>query len=101
MTRPPTFTLDSARSSGTEPRWLLTSTSMYLGGAYQMYLFNTNYIFFYVSTIPKYAFGFSGWKEAQNTDDVAGQYFYDGDLVFDAPRLMANLAFQRPVRKGD
>jgi hypothetical protein len=64
-----------------------------LGGAYQMYGFNTNYIFFYVSTIPKYAFGFSGWKEAQNTDDVAGQYFYDGDLVFDAPRLMFNLNF--------
>lgn len=64
-----------------------------LGGAYQMYGFNTNYIFLYVSTIAKYAFGFSGWKEAQNTDDVAGQYFYDGNLVFDASRLMFNLNF--------
>lgn len=64
-----------------------------LGGAYQMYQFNTNYIYLYVSTVPKYQFGFTGWKEAQNTDDVAGQYLMGGNLVFAAPRLMANLAF--------
>ena len=64
-----------------------------LGGAYQMYGFNTNYIFMYVSTVKKYQFGFTGWKEAQNTDDVAGQYLFGGNTVFSAPRLMFNLAF--------
>lgn len=64
-----------------------------LGGAYQMYGFNTNYIYLYVSTVPKYSFGFTGWKEAQSTDDVAGQYLFGGNLVFAAPRLMFNLGF--------
>ena len=64
-----------------------------LGGSYQMYGFNTNYIYLYVSTVPKYQFGFTGWKEAQNTDDVAGQYLFGGNLVFAAPRLMFNLGF--------
>ena len=64
-----------------------------LGGAYQMYGFNTNYIYLYVTTVPKYQFGFTGWKEAQNTDDVAGQYLFGGNMVFAAPRLMFNLAF--------
>ena len=57
-----------------------------------MYGFNTNYIFLYVSTLKKYQFGFTGWKEAQNTDDVAGQYLFGGNTVFSAPRLMFNLA---------
>ena len=64
-----------------------------LGGQYQMYGLNTNYIRMYVSDIPKYQFGFSGWKEAQNTDDVCGQYFFDGNVVVDASRLMFNLNF--------
>lgn len=64
-----------------------------LGGAFQMYGLNTNYIYLYVSTVPKYQWGFTGWKEAQNTDDVAGQYLYGGNLVLSAPRLMFNLAF--------
>ena len=64
-----------------------------LGGPYQMYGFNTNYIYMYVSDVPKYQFGFTGWKEAQNTDDVAGQYLFGGNLVFAAPRLMFNLGF--------
>lgn len=64
-----------------------------LGGSYQMYGLNTNYIYLYVSTVPKYQFGFTGWKEAQNTDDVAGQYLFGGNLVFAAPRLMFNLAY--------
>ena len=58
-----------------------------------MYGLNTNYIRMYVSDIPKYQFGFSGWKEAQNTDDVCGQYFFDGNVVVDASRLMFNLNF--------
>ena len=65
-----------------------------LGGNYTMYGLNTSYIYLYVSDITKYQFGFSGWKEAQNTDDVAGQYFFAGDLIVSAPRLMFRLVYQ-------
>ena len=64
-----------------------------LGGQYTIFGLNTSYIYLYLSTVAKYQFGFSGWKEAQNTDDVAGQYQFGGNLVVAAPRLMFNLAF--------
>ena len=48
---------------------------------------NTKYIQFWISTLPKYQFGFTGFKEAQNTDDVAGQYLFAGNLLVPAPRL--------------
>lgn len=53
--------------------------------------FNTAYIQWWISTLPKYQFGFTGWKEAQNTDDVAGQYLYGGNLLVTASRLMFKL----------
>jgi hypothetical protein len=56
--------------------------------AQTIYGLNTNYIDLYVTTEKKYQFGFTGWKEAQNTDDVAGQYLFGGNLVNRAPRLM-------------
>jgi hypothetical protein len=49
---------------------------------------NTKYIYLYVSTLPKYQFGFTGWKESANTDDVTGQYLFAGNLLNVAPRLM-------------
>lgn len=64
-----------------------------LAGNGQMYGLNTNYVYLYVTTVPKYQFGFTGWKEAQNTDDVAGQYLFGGNMVVAAPRLMFNLGF--------
>jgi len=48
---------------------------------------NTKYIQFWISTLAKYQFGFTGFKDAQNTDDVAGQYLFAGNLLFPAPRL--------------
>jgi hypothetical protein len=48
---------------------------------------NSKYAQFWISTLPKYQFGFTGFKEAQNTDDVAGQYLFAGNLLFPAPRL--------------
>lgn len=48
---------------------------------------NTKYIQFWISTLAKYQFGFTGFKEAQNTDDVAGQYLFSGNLLIPAPRL--------------
>jgi hypothetical protein len=56
-----------------------------------LWLLNTKYIDFYVSAHQKYQFGFTGWKEAQNTDDVTGQYLYAGNLVVTAPRLQAKI----------
>jgi hypothetical protein len=56
-----------------------------------MFGMNTKYIQFWISTLPKYQFGFTGWKEAQQTDDVAGQYLFAGNLLNVAPRLMFKL----------
>jgi hypothetical protein len=53
---------------------------------------NTKYIQFWISTLRKYQFGFTGWKEAQNTDDVSGQYLFAGNFLNVAPRLMFQLA---------
>ncbi len=52
-----------------------------------LYGFNTKHIQLWISTLPKYQFGFTGFKEAQNTDDVAGQYLFAGNLLFTGPRL--------------
>jgi hypothetical protein len=57
-----------------------------------LWFMNTKYIQFYISTMRKYQFGFTGWKEAQNTDDVAGQYLFGGNMVVSAPRLMGQIA---------
>jgi len=56
-----------------------------------LWLLNTKYIQFWISTLQKYQFGFTGWKEAQNTDDVAGQYLFAGNLLNVAPRLMGQI----------
>jgi hypothetical protein len=53
-----------------------------------MYGLNTKYIQFWITTMPKYQFGFTGWKEAQNSDDASGQYLFGGNLLITAPRLM-------------
>lgn len=54
--------------------------------------FNTAYIQFWISTLPLFQFGFTGWKEAQNSIDVSGQYVFGGNLLNVAPRLMFQLA---------
>jgi len=56
-----------------------------------MFGLNTKFIQFWITTMPKYQFGFTGWKEAQNTDDVAGQYLFGGNLLNVGPRYMFKL----------
>lgn len=56
-----------------------------------MYGLNTKFIQFWITTMPKYQFGFTGWKEAQNTDDVAGQYLFGGNLLVVGSRFMFKL----------
>jgi len=51
-----------------------------------MYGLNTSYIEFYFSTNPRFQFGFTGFKEAQNSLDVAGQFLWAGDLIVPNPR---------------
>lgn len=55
------------------------------GEMYGMNTRNENMLFF-TSTLKRYQFGFTGFKEAQNTDDRAGQYLYGGNLVVPNPR---------------
>jgi hypothetical protein len=47
---------------------------------------NTNYMELYVSANKKFQFGFTGFKEAQNTIDVSGQFMFAGNLVVPSPR---------------
>lgn len=52
---------------------------------------NTNYLEFYVSTNPKFQFGFTGFKETANSIDVAGQYLFSGNLLCPNPRTSFKL----------
>ena len=56
-----------------------------------LWLLNTKFIQFWITTMPKYQFGFTGWKEAQNTDDVAGQYLFGGNLLIVGSRFMGKI----------
>lgn len=56
-----------------------------------MFGLNTKYIQFWITTYAKYQFGFTGWKESANNDDVAGQYLFGGNTLNIAPRLMFKL----------
>lgn len=58
----------------------------------KLWLLNTKYIYFYISDDQKFQFGFTGWKEAQQTIDVAGQYLYAGNIVLAAPRLNGQIS---------
>lgn len=53
----------------------------------KVYGMNSKSIQMWISTLPKYQFGFTGWKESQNTDDVAGQMLFAGNLLVPSPRL--------------
>lgn len=51
-----------------------------------MYGMNTSYIEWYMSSNPRFQFGFTGFKEAQNTIDVSGQFLYAGNILVPNPR---------------
>lgn len=58
-----------------------------IGSTYGMVLgLNTEYLEFYVSADEKFQFGFTGFKEAQNSIDVSGQFLFAGNLVVPSPR---------------
>jgi len=51
-----------------------------------MYGINTKYVEWYFSTNPKFQYGFTGFKESNNTIDVAGQFLVGHDIVVPNPR---------------
>lgn len=52
---------------------------------------NTNYLEMYMSAAPKFQFGFTGFKEAQNSIDFSGQFLYSGNLMVPNPRTCFKL----------
>jgi hypothetical protein len=56
-----------------------------------MFGLNTNYLELYVSENKKFQFGFTGFKEAQNSIDIAGQFLFAGNLMAPNPRTSFKL----------
>ncbi len=53
-----------------------------------LWYLNTKYLTFWVANSSKYAFGFTGWKPAQDNTVIAGQYLYGGPgLTCKMPRF--------------
>lgn len=52
-----------------------------------LYLINTNFVKVFVSSSEKYNFGFTGFKEMPQTDDVTGQLLFAGNIVVTSPRF--------------
>jgi hypothetical protein len=53
-----------------------------------LWLLNTKYLHFWVSTDDEFGFGFTGFLPAQQTSVVAGHYKFAGNFAVSAPRLM-------------
>ena len=56
-----------------------------------MYLLNTRYIEWYFSTNTKFQFGFTGFKESNNSIDVSGQHLVGSNIVCPNPRSSAKI----------
>jgi hypothetical protein len=56
-----------------------------------MYLLNSKYLEWYFSTNKKFQFGFTGFKESNNSLDVAGQYLVGSNIVIPNPRAFAKI----------
>jgi hypothetical protein len=56
-----------------------------------IFFLNTKYFRMYVTDDPEFGFGFTGFKPAQDTLIVAGQYLFTGNITCQAPRLQKQL----------
>jgi hypothetical protein len=56
-----------------------------------IFFLNTKYLRLWVTNDPEFGFGFTGFKPAQDTLTVGGQYLFSGNLTVQAPRLMRQL----------
>lgn len=52
---------------------------------------NSSYVEWYFSTNPKFQFGWTGFKEGQNSIDVAGQFLVANNMVMPNPRTSFKL----------
>lgn len=56
-----------------------------------MYGIASDFLQLATSIVPKYAFGTTGWKDAQNNDDVSCQYLFGGNMTYSASRISFQL----------
>lgn len=56
-----------------------------------LFYLNTKYFRMYVTDDPEFGFGFTGFKPAQDTLVVAGQYLFTGNVTCQSPRLNKQL----------
>jgi len=52
---------------------------------------NSKYVEFYITNNRKFQLGFTGFKEAQNTVNLSGQYLFAGNLLISNPRTCFKL----------
>lgn len=52
-----------------------------------LFLLNSKYFRFWVTDDPEFGFGFTGFKPAQDSTQVAGQYLFSGNVTCQSPRL--------------
>lgn len=58
-----------------------------VAGGETLWFLNTKYLRLYVSTEPLLSFGFTGFKVAQDSLNLVGQYLFAGNFTCQAPRL--------------
>lgn len=63
----------------------------YTASGETIFYLNTKYWRMWVTDDPEFGFGFTGFKPAQDTLVVAGQYLYTGNVTCQAPRLNRHL----------
>jgi len=56
-----------------------------------LWFLNSKWWRFWMTDDPEFAFGFSGFKPAQDNNLLAGQYFFSGNVTCQAPRLQGLL----------
>jgi len=59
----------------------------YTSAGETLWFLNTKYFRFWVTDDPEFGFGFTGFKPAQDTLIVGGQYLYTGNFTCQAPRM--------------
>lgn len=69
-----------------------TRLGNYLASAGEtLFYLNTKYFRLWVTDDPEFGFGFTGFKPAQDSTVVAGQYLFTGNVTGQAPRLSRHL----------
>lgn len=76
----------TAGASSTSTEGINIGTN-YTSAGETLFFLNTKYWRLYVTDDPEFGFGFTGFKPAQDTLIVAGQYLFTGNVTCQAPRL--------------